>query len=262
MAKRLLVIEHVPHERLGNLEAGLTDAGCEIVWLRAHDAKAAWPALADVDGIVSMGGPQSVYQQGKYPYLTRELALLRSAIKQDKPILSVCLGAQLLAAALDAPVTKNHTKEIGWYPVMREPGANGDPMWDAFGQTETIFQWHGDTFALPKGAVQLASSPLCDQQAFCFGTQQYGLQFHVEVSEAMIRAWMQTPANKAELASLRGVIDPLAIRRQSSQHVPRIAELAKHVAGTFADLVCGSAGKVTKPISKTATAPRSSRAKR
>ena len=233
----LLVIQHVPHERLGTFEAAFKAAGCAIRTLNAFEAfepKATWPSGGEFDGLVVMGGPQGVYEQATYPYLTREIALLQQALKARKPVLGVCLGAQLLAAALGARVTKDDQKEIGWYPLMREPGADGDPMWEPFGQTETVFQWHGDTFTLPKGAVQLASSPLCAQQAFCYsryGSSAYGLQFHVEVTEAMIRAWLRVNAN--ELKALRGRIDPETIREQTADHLPRLRELSRHVAATF-----------------------------
>ena len=117
----LLVIQHVPHERLGTFEPAFREAGCALRMLNTYDAKAAWPRATDVDGIVSMGGPQSAYEQTKHPYLSREITLLRAALKAGKPILGVCLGAQLLAAALGAAVTKNPQREIGWYPLMREP---------------------------------------------------------------------------------------------------------------------------------------------
>ena len=281
MSATLLVIQHVPHERLGTLEPAFKMAGCTIVPLNSYEPKAMWSSLSGIDGIVVMGGPQSVYEQTRYPFLTKELELLRAAIKADLPILGVCLGAQLLAAALGATVTKNPQKEIGWYPVMREPGADGDPLMEPFGQTETVFQWHGDTFALPKGAVRLASSPLCPEQGFRYGTCQWGLQFHVEVTEAMVRAWMQTPINKAELATLKGVIpppvasaeggsapsgagplakrqvvgmiDPMAIRRQSSQHVGRLAELSQHVATTFARTVQDRTSTTSSRARATAT---------
>lgn len=233
---RLLVIQHVPHERLGTFEDAFKTAGCTIRPLNSYEAKGAWPDLGDIEGIVSMGGPQSVYDQAKYPWMAKELALLREAVKRELPVLGVCLGAQMLAAALGANVAKNPQKEIGWFPLMREPAADGDPLCAPFGQTETAFQWHGDTFTLPKGAVRLFSSPLCQEQAFRYGTNVYGFQCHLEVTEAIIRAWMQTPVNKAELSSLRGQVDPLTIRRQSPQHVARLKELAHHVATTFASL--------------------------
>ena len=231
---RLLVIQHVPHERLGTFEEAFDAADCSLVTFRADEPDARWPSLERVDGLVSMGGPQSVYEQSNDPWIARELELLREAIRRKLPILGVCLGAQMLAAALGAKVSKHPQKEIGWYPLMRESGADGDPLFEPFGQTETVFQWHGDTFALPKGAVRLASSPLCQEQAFRYRDNVYGLQFHLEVTEAIIRAWMRIPVNKVELATLRGVIDPMAIRRQSPQHLPRLHELSNHVAMTFA----------------------------
>ncbi len=241
MLPTILVIEHVPHERLGTLEAGLTKSGCLLRHFGVYDAGAPWPRLDDVQGIIAMGGPMSVYEQAAYPWIAKEFTLLRGALKRRLPILGVCLGGQMLAAALGAKVTQASQKEIGWYPLMREPGADGDPLFAPFGQTETVFQWHGDTFALPKGAVRLASSPLCQEQGFRMGDQAWGLQFHVEVTEAMIRAWMRTPVNQAELDRLRGVIDPMAIRRQSPQQVSRLKELAEHVATTFGGIVASSA---------------------
>ena len=229
----ILVIQHIAHERLGTLEAGLTRAGCELRSLKIFEAGTAWPSLEGIAGVVSMGGPQSVYEQAAYPWIAEELRLLKDAVGRRVPVLGVCLGAQMLAAALGASVTKNPQKEIGWYPLTREPGAAGDPLLDGFGQTETVFQWHGDTFALPPGAVRLASSPLCREQAFRYQDLAWGLQFHVEVTEAIIRAWMRTPVNRAELAALRGVIDPMAIKRQSARHVGRLGALAEQITGAF-----------------------------
>ncbi|MBI4343372.1 MAG: type 1 glutamine amidotransferase [Candidatus Omnitrophica bacterium] len=235
----LLVIQHVPHERLGTLEEALTASGCEITPLNVYDATARWPSLEAVDALIVMGGPQSVYQQDRHPYLTKELSLLRQALQRRLPVLGICLGAQLLAEALGGTVRAAQQPEIGWYPLMREPGASGDPLFEAFGRTETVFQWHGDTFALPKGAAQLASSPLCPQQAFRYGDRAWGLQFHVEMTEAMIRTWLMK--NKAELAALQGRIDPPAIRRQSPAHLPRLQELSRHIASAFCRIVADTA---------------------
>lgn len=259
MTPTLLVIEHVPHERLGTFEPAFEAAGLRLATFRACDSNASWPSLEAVQGIVGMGGPMSVYQQATYPWIAKELALLREAVERGLPVLGVCLGAQMLASALGATVRPAPQKEIGWYPLMREPGAEGDPLFEPFGQTETVFQWHGDTFALPKGAVRLASSPLCPEpldsasprsgfdlhgtrgieQAFRYGTNAYGLQFHLEVTEAMIRAWMRNPGNQAELAGLTGLMDPMTIRRQSPQHIEQLGQLAHHVATAFARLVLG-----------------------
>ncbi len=248
--KRLLVIHHVPHERLGTFEPVFKHEDCTFRVLNAYEPKAVWPKVSDVQGVVVMGGPMGVYEQAKYRFLTREIALLREALEAQLPILGVCLGAQLLATVLGAKVKKNAQKEIGWYPIMREPGAEGDPLFKPFGQTETVFQWHGDTYELPKGCVRLAGSPLCREQGFRYRDNAYGVQFHLEVTDPIIRAWLQTAGNRAELAELRlpapqrkttqhagDVIDPAAIRRQSAQHMGRLRELAGHMAVAFAALV-------------------------
>ena len=261
--KRLVVVQHVPYEGLGTFETVFRQAGCSLRTLNAADPKVRWPSVDSFDGLVVMGGPMGVYEQAKHPFLKKEIALLQQALNARLPVLGVCLGAQLLAAALGAKVTRNPQKEIGWYPVMREPDADGDPLCEPFGQTETVFQWHGDTFTLPKGAVRLASSPLCAEslasgsgfhpessrrmeQAFRYGDLAYGLQFHVEVTDAMIRSWLTV--NKRELSSLKGVIDPDAIRSQTPQHLARLQELSGHVATTFGELVKSAAHASRRPI--------------
>ena len=231
MAK-LLVIQHVPYEGLGTFEPVFTQRGCTLVRLHPANPHARWPRLTNVQGVVIMGGPMGVYEQDRYPFLTKELAFLREAVEMRLPILGVCLGAQLLAHALGADVRKHAVKEIGWYPLTKEAGAADDPLFAPFTSTETVFQWHGDTFALPRGAVRLASSPWCAQQAFRYRDNVYGLQFHVEVTADIIAAWLGVPENTQALAGLRGTMHPDAIRRQSPQHLPRLTELARHVATT------------------------------
>ena len=103
----------------------------------------------------------------------------------DLPVLGICLGAQLLAKTLGARVYPNRVKEIGWYPIELTPAAADDPLFAQSG-AQTVFQWHGDTFDLPAGAVHLARSPLCENQAFRYGHNAYGLQFHIEMTAAMI----------------------------------------------------------------------------
>lgn len=244
---RVLVITHVPHEQLGTLEPAFKKAGLALDFLNAASAKV-WPQPASFDGLVVMGGPMGVHDQTQYPFLKKEIQLIQSAVKPKKPVLGICLGSQLLAAALGAKVYKNPTKEIGWYPLMREPAADGDRLCEAFGQTETVFQWHGDTFDLPKGAAPLFSAPLCQQQAFRYGANAYALQFHVEVDEATIRAWLLNAGNKKELAGLKGQIDPAAIRAQTAWHISRLKMISNHVASSFASLIFQSPQPVRRTI--------------
>lgn len=233
----VLVIYHMPHERLGTFEPALKKAGCSLRFLEVYGARVQWPKGDEFSAVVVMGGSMGVSQKGKYPFLKKEITLIRNAIKAKLPILGVCLGAQLVATALGAKVSRNPQKEIGWYPLMREPDADEDPLFEPFGQTETVFQWHGDTFELPKKSVRLASAPLCHEQAFRYGDNVYGFQFHIEVDGPMIHKWLGVPTNKSELASLRGIIDPIVIKKQIPEHVGRMKKLAEHVAMTFANKI-------------------------
>ncbi len=255
----IAVFYHVPYERLGTFEPVFAKSRFTLQAVDVFRPQAAWPSVDAIDGLVVMGGPMGVYEQDKYPFLAKEISFIQALLRQEKAILGVCLGAQLLAAALGARVVPNPQKEIGWYSLMREAAADNDPLMQAFGQTETVFQWHGDTWTLPKGAVRLAGSPLCMEQAFRFGKNAYGLQFHVEVNAAMVRAWMATPSGKAELATLKGIIDPAAIRSQSAEHLGRLQELSEHVAGAFCEVV---QERITTGVKTDAAKRRSSASKR
>jgi GMP synthase-like glutamine amidotransferase len=140
-----------------------------------------------------------VYEQSKYPFLTREINFIKKMIEAGKPVLGICLGSQLIAAALGARVYPNKSKEIGWYPLKAENAAKGDFLFSGWPARSRIFQWHGDTFDLPSGAAQLFSSPLCRHQAFRYGENVYGLQFHPEVDAPMIKDWLAHPDADAEL---------------------------------------------------------------
>ena len=145
------------------------------------------PALDDFDWLVVMGGGMSVNDERELPWLVPEKALVRSAIVAGKHVLGVCLGAQLIASALGARVYKNAVKEIGWWKLMREPGAAEHPLGAALPDGIEVFHWHGETFDLPAGAVRLARSEACLNQAIAVGPRVLGLQFHLETTEASAR---------------------------------------------------------------------------
>jgi GMP synthase (glutamine-hydrolysing) len=178
----------------------------------------------------------SVYETRKYPYLTTELHLIEQAIQKDIPVLGVCLGAQLIAKALGARVTKNGEKEIGWYDVSRTHEAKKDPVVGHFKDSEKIFQWHGDTFETPKGAIHLASSQSCSNQAFRYGKRVYGFQFHLEVDEPMIERWLKTPSFKKELESLGGSETADKIRKETKSYIHRLTVLSQRCFGEFSQL--------------------------
>jgi GMP synthase-like glutamine amidotransferase len=178
----------------------------------------------------------------RYPYLADEVQWIQTAVASGMPVLGICLGSQLLAKALGARVYPNGTKEIGWYSIELTPAAADDILFGACQPTETVFQWHGDTFDLPAGAVLMASSAACRHQAFRFGRSAYGLQFHLEVSAEMIESWLTEPENCCEIQNL-DYIDPHEIRAQMPANLPGLQRLADRVFGQFVAMCRDGAGE-------------------
>ncbi len=234
---RLLVFQHVPYEILGTLNPLFKRCGFRIRYVNFGRHPDAEPCLNGYDGLVVLGGPMGVYQTKKYPYLTTELHLIEEAIQKDIPVLGVCLGAQLIAKTLGAPVTKNNEKEIGWFDVSRTHAAEKDPVVGHFRSSEKIFQWHGDTFETPRGAVHLARSQICSNQAFRYGEKVYGFQFHLEVDEFMIERWLNTPAFKKELESLGSRVTADKIRKETKSYIHRLTVLSQKCFGEFCQLL-------------------------
>ena len=152
--------------------------------------------------IVSLGGPMNVYEEGKYPFLKLEDNFLKDAIKKEVPILGICLGAQLLAKAVGAKVVKAKAKEIGWYKIPLTSDGTKDPLFQGIDNELNIFQWHGDTFNIPDGGKRLAESEICPNQAFRYGRNAYGIQFHIEVTRQMIQDWIKAYKDELDTLSL------------------------------------------------------------
>jgi len=231
--KRLLVLQHVPHEILGTLNPLLKRAGFRIRYVNFGRHPDAQPKLDGYHGLVVLGGPMSVNESDRLPHLVTEMKLIEEAMQQNLPVFGICLGAQLTAKTLGARVYPNHKKEIGWYDVAPTQTGPSDPMFAHFEDSEKIFQWHGDTFDIPHGAAHLATSQLCPNQAFRYGTNVYGLQFHLEVDEPMIHRWLRVPENRREIRELHGHIDPDHIKHENPRHLPRMHELSNQVFGAF-----------------------------
>lgn len=223
---RLLVFQHVAYEILGTLDPLLRGSGFRIRYVNFGRSNYKIPNLKNYDGLIILGGPMNVDQVDEYPYLVHELDAIKEALDLDMPILGICLGSQLLAKALGCGVSRNGCKEIGWYDV--EPTAEGkkDPLVGEFKNLEKIFQWHGDTFEIPRGSVRLATSKTCKNQAYRYGDKVYGFQFHLEVDRPMIERWLVTPENKEELDKLKGVINPDLIRIETPKYIERLIELS------------------------------------
>jgi GMP synthase (glutamine-hydrolysing) len=184
-----LVIQHVAFEGPGSIALALSDAGADVTLLRVDRGDVIPPpaAAADLAGLVIMGGPMSVADD--LEWLADERALLREAVEAGRPVLGVCLGAQQLAAALGAPVTAGPAPEYGIGEVHLTRAAIEDPVFGPAPTPLPCVHWHSDTFGLPEGAVRLAGNDAYENQAFRVGDHAYGLQFHVEVTAALVGHW-------------------------------------------------------------------------
>jgi GMP synthase-like glutamine amidotransferase len=171
--------QHVPFEGLGSIEPWLEAAGYEITNTMFFES-AEFPDLKKIDLLIVMGGPMSVNDEDKFPWLVSEKQFICEAINSGKPVLGICLGAQLIASARGARVYRNHTKEIGWFPIYRI--SSNDSSIFSFPSSVKVFHWHGETFDLPSGATRLAKSKGCENQAFQIGKSVIGLQFHLETT--------------------------------------------------------------------------------
>jgi GMP synthase-like glutamine amidotransferase len=192
--------QHVPFEGLGSIEPWLKAAGYEITVTRFFES-AELPNPERVDLLIVMGGPMSVNDEVEYPWLAREKDFIRDAIDSGTPVLGICLGAQLIASALGAKVYPNSVKEIGWFPI--EGIAEHDESMFRFPSTMDTFHWHGETFDLPVGAIALARSEACENQAFQIGCSVIGLQCHLEMTPTSVRAIVEDC--RAELTPSRYV---------------------------------------------------------
>jgi GMP synthase-like glutamine amidotransferase len=230
MKKKVLMLKHISIEGGGTIEDYLISNKWEIDRRELQDGDAV-PSRLGYDAIIILGGPMNVYEEDKYPFLKDEDKLIKEAIKKDIPTLGICLGAQLIAKAAGAKVTKNKVKEIGWYKVNLTDAGKNDHVFRGISDSFDVFQWHGDTFGIPENGTLLATAELCTNQALKVGKNIYGLQFHVEVTEDMIYKWIDS--YDEELESLKGIIDVEKIRRDTKAKFSSYKDRALTFCKTF-----------------------------
>ena len=230
--RKLLVFQHAAAEPLGVLDPMLRRWGFRIRYVNFAREPSVQLDLERYNGLVVLGGPMNVDQSAAYPHLATEIAAIREALKHDVPVLGICLGAQLLAAALGATVRPNRVREIGWYRLQPAAEARSDRLFRHFDGGQHVFQWHAYTFDLPPGAVHLASTESCEHQAFRYGSRAYGLQFHLEADEALIRRWLSVPAYRAEA----GGEGADRILRTTPDYISPALKLSERVFAEFMEL--------------------------
>ncbi|SNZ08567.1 GMP synthase (glutamine-hydrolysing) [Persephonella hydrogeniphila] len=178
---RIHYIQHVHFETPANIFKWVENKGYQIKGTRLF-LKEPLPEIDQFDFLIIMGGPMGVYDEDKFPWLTEEKKFIEKAIKENKKVLGICLGAQLIADVLGAKVYKNRYKEIGWFPVFKTEKAEKSVVFKEFPQQITVFHWHGDTFEIPSGAIHTVKSEACENQAFEYNKSVIGLQFHLETT--------------------------------------------------------------------------------
>jgi len=233
VSRFIYVLEHSAHETLGLIAPGLDNATIEPRYLRPFRGDPIPWDLGDAAGLVLLGGPMGVYQHDRYPHLGQELRLIEQALAQQKPVLGVCLGSQLLATVLGAEVTPAGRKEIGWYPVTLTNPAFSDALMSDVEPSFVPLHWHGDAFPLPTGAVSLASSALTACQAFRYGTNAYGFLFHMEVTERIVEGMVETFSHEIAAAGAeeQHILDGI------EEYLPRLESIGEMAFGRWAELV-------------------------
>jgi GMP synthase-like glutamine amidotransferase len=181
---RIHFLQHHPLELPGCISEWALSNYCTMAETRMYQSPAL-PRVSEFDWLVVMGGPMGAYDDAAYPWLIKEKHLIERAIDKGKTVLGICLGAQLIANVLGASVRPNKDKEIGWFPIELTDGGRSSPITWFLPRKLPVFHWHGDTFELPHGAVHLASSEACRNQAFTYNDRVIALQFHMEINPRM-----------------------------------------------------------------------------
>ncbi len=233
VAKKALVIQHAATEGPGTIAPALRRFGLETHYVRIFKDERVPREVEGYHALIVLGGPMGVYEEAKYPFITDELNLVEKTLKAGLPFLGICLGAQVLAAAAGARVYRGRKKEIGWYPVRLTTEGQGDKLFLGLPEELNVFHWHGDTFDVPPGASNLASSELYTNQLLRVGKNAYGIQFHLEVTGVMISEWIEVSGKEIKTFKM----DPERIIKESSDNINPLYRYSEAVFARFLRLM-------------------------
>jgi len=228
--EEVLVFQHDPFEELGFFAEILEKQGADYRVVRLFHGEMPTEEWEHVRALIILGGPMNVDEEDNFPFLRWEKRIIRAAIDEAVPMLGVCLGAQLIAATLGTPVFRGPVKEIGWSPISITPHGQVDSLLGYLPESATVFQWHGDGFDLPAGAIRLASSAHYSTQAFRVGKTIYGLQFHLEVTPRMIERWIDERSKDLALAPY---VLPDKILADTQNYAPTLKYYAERFLSEF-----------------------------
>lgn len=229
MTHTAIAIRHLHFEDLGTLEPLLQSRGYAVRYVDAPTEDLRAPHIADADLLVVLGGPIGAFDEAAYPFLADELALVRRRLGSQRPLLGICLGAQLIARALGAPVAPMGVKEIGFAPLALTAAGHDSPLAALDGVP--VLHWHGDQFGIPPGAQCLAGTATCPHQGFALGPQVLGLQCHLEADPRTLERWLVGHA--CELA--QAGVDPRALRAEARALQARLPAAAGAVFTRWLD---------------------------
>ena len=222
-----LVLRHTQVEGLGLLGTVLRDLGIHHRSLDLTRGEPPPKDLRGVGGLIILGGPMAAYETERHPFLTTEYALVERAITAGRPVLGICLGAQVIAQVLGAPVFAGERREVGWAPITLTEDGRDDPLFAGGDDALTVFHLHGDTYELPADAINLARSDLYEQQAFRWGDLVYGFQFHIEFTEAIIGRLAADPESKRYITEAG--VDPEQLTAQTPNRVRDLTDVTQRV---------------------------------
>lgn len=231
--KSVLAIQHTPAETIGSIAAPLAAANVAVHTCEVFCQQSVPTEIGNYSGLILMGGPMSVYEQDRYPFIASELALIQSAMTAGKPVLGICLGSQLIAAALGARVYPGRKKEIGWLKVRLHEGGMRDPLFVGVPFAFTAFHWHGDVFEVPKDATPLLGSDITACQGFRFGTRTWALLCHLEVTAESIQAMIRSFPDELKAAG----VNAANVLAQTSTYLPELMTISKNVFSRWTALL-------------------------
>ena len=226
-----LVLRHVQAEGLGLLANVLRELGIHHRYLDLPRGEPAPRDLRGVGGLIVLGGPMAIYEAERHPFLATESALVERALAAGRPVLGICLGAQLIASVLGARVYPGERREVGWAPITLTEDGRDDAVFGVLDPTLTVFHMHGDTYELPADARHLARSALYEQQAFRYGDLVYGLQFHLEFTDTIISRLVSEPESRAYITGAG--VDPQSLLTDVAGHVRRLGAVVQQLFSGF-----------------------------
>ncbi len=243
MVEKALIITHVQSEGPGTLGDFLTSQNINVERVKLHEGDTFPEDHLNYDTIFTMGGPMSVHDDGVYPFLKEEIGFLQKVIESDVPLLGICLGAQLIARACDAPVEKASNREIGWKNIFITEEGKKDMLFQGIPGVMRVFQWHEDAFEIPEGATFLATGWDCENQAFRY-RNAFGLQFHIEVTREMLIQWFEgTPTLDEILRDFEDIEPDLVTRaRTLYSNFLWLSDIRKRAWQTSAGVAGGDTG--------------------